>query len=97
MKNIDSKGKGCLIKVRVHPHSSKQKILFSKDSEEITIYLKNPAEKNRANKELLKVLGKLFKGSQVSISSGAKSTLKILEIENIDIQTARNTFLKLTT
>lgn len=71
------------IKVKVVPNSSEQSI--EKISEnEFKIKLKSVPEKNKANKELLKILSKYFKVStnNINISNGFFSRNKIVEIKN---------------
>ncbi|MEK6914656.1 MAG: DUF167 family protein [Nanoarchaeota archaeon] len=69
-----------IINVKVHSNSKKQKIdKLSEDS--YLIYLKKPAEDNKANLELLKLLKKNLK-TEVKIIKGFKSRNKIIEIKN---------------
>ena len=44
------------------------------------VHLKSPAEDNKANIELLKILQKYFKNKEVKIKSGLTSRNKLIEI-----------------
>lgn len=66
------------IKIKVKPNSKKQEII--KIGEEYKVSLKERAENNKANIELIKLLGKYFKG-EVRIIKGLKSKNKIVEIK----------------
>ena len=71
------------IKVKVVPNSSEQSIeKISKN--EFKIKLKSVPEKNKANKELLKLLSEYFKVStnNIKISKGFFSRNKTIEIKN---------------
>ena len=69
-----------LIELHVIPNSKNQKIIL--DNEQLRIYLTSAPRKNKANKELLKILKKKLKLSsdQIRLISGAKSTDKIISI-----------------
>ncbi|MDE1848865.1 MAG: DUF167 domain-containing protein [Nanoarchaeota archaeon] len=67
-----------IINVRVHPDSKKQGI-EKKDENNFIVFLKSPAENNRANAELVNLLHKYFK-KEISIKSGLKSRNKIVEV-----------------
>ena len=67
-----------IIKIKVYPHSGKEEIVKLSD-DSYKVYLKKPAEDNKANIELIKLFSKHFK-SQVSIVKGYKGRDKILEI-----------------
>ena len=64
------------IKVKVKPGSKKQEIIKDKVWR---IKLKEKAEKNKANIELINLLKKRF--NKVKIVNGLKSREKILEVE----------------
>ena len=64
--------------VKVKPNSGKEEIEKISD-EEYQIFLKKPAEKNKANVELCKLLQRYFKKS-VKIKSGFTSRNKIVEV-----------------
>lgn len=67
-----------LIKVKVKPNSKKQEIVkISK--EEYLIYLKKPAQDNKANEELIKLLKKELK-KPARIVKGLTSRTKLIEV-----------------
>lgn len=69
-----------IIKIRVRPNSKKQDIEKIGESE-YKVSLKEKAEDNKANIELLKFLRKQF-GKEAKIIKGLKSKNKIVKIEN---------------
>jgi uncharacterized protein (TIGR00251 family) len=72
---------GILIKVRVKPRSSSFKI--EREENNLVVHCRNPPEKGRANKELIKELSKLF-GHEVFIVSGLSSKEKIVLIKDAE-------------
>ena len=66
------------IKIRVNPKSKKSEVI--KKGEQYIVNVKSPAENNKANIELLKVLKKYF-GKDVEIKSGKTSRRKIVEMK----------------
>jgi len=66
------------LKIKVSPNSKKQEIVKVNDSE-YKVFLKKPAENNKANIELIKLLIKHFK-KKVNIIRGFTSRNKIVEI-----------------
>ncbi|MEK6812201.1 MAG: DUF167 domain-containing protein [Nanoarchaeota archaeon] len=69
------------IKVKVKPNSRKQSV--EKEGETYLVQVKSPAENNKANIEVIKLLEKYFKKS-VKIKSGLTSRNKIVEVENLE-------------
>lgn len=68
-----------IIKIKLHPSSSQEKI--NKISEgEYEIWLKSKPIDNKANIELCKVLKKHFNAKQVNIKSGFTSKIKRVEV-----------------
>lgn len=67
-----------IIKIKVYPHSGREEIIKNSDKE-YKAYLKKPAEDNKANIELLKLLKKYFK-KDINIIKGLKSRNKIVEV-----------------
>ena len=67
-----------IINVKVKPNSGKQEIKKISDNEYI-VCLKKPAEDNKANVELCKLLQKYFK-KPVKIKYGFTSKNKIIEV-----------------
>ncbi|VVB78430.1 putative ACR, YggU family [uncultured archaeon] len=67
-----------ILKVKVYPSSGREEIIKI-SNDEYKVYLKKPAEDNKANIELLKLFKKKFK-KPARISKGLKSRDKIVEI-----------------
>ncbi len=67
-----------IIHIKVYPGSGKEEIIKINNNE-YKVCLKKPAENNKANIELIKLLSKYFK-TQVRIVKGLKSRNKIIEI-----------------
>ena len=66
------------LKIKVHSNSSREEIKkISNDNFEV--WIKEKAEKNKANMELIKLLKRYFKKS-IKIKSGFSSRNKIVEI-----------------
>lgn len=72
-----------ILKIKVKPNSDKQEIIRVSD-DEYAVNLKKPAENNKANIELLKLLKEYFKitAGDIKIIKGLKSRNKIVEIDN---------------
>ena len=70
------------ISVKVKPNSKSEKI--EKTGETYILYVKEPAQEDRANLAVINLLSEHFKvpKSRISISKGKKSRLKIVEILN---------------
>ena len=64
---------GEIIQVKVKPNSSKNQVL--EDNGVYCVHVKSPAEKGKANQELVKVLSKHFK-KKAAIIAGFKSRNK---------------------
>ena len=73
------------VAISVRPRSKETKIW--KDEESLHIKVKAPAQKGKANKEIIKVLSKYLaiSKSSISITSGMKSSHKYLRIECEDL------------
>jgi hypothetical protein len=69
-----------IIKVKLHPNSSQEKIEEKKKDKEYEIWIKEKPIDGKANEELVKVLKKYFK-KQVKITSGFNSRIKRVNIE----------------
>ena len=67
------------INVKVKPNSGREEVKKLNDKE-FLVYLKKPAENNKANVELCKLLQRYFK-RKVRIKSGFTSKNKIVEID----------------
>lgn len=68
-----------IIKVKVKPNSSKREIV--RDGENYVVSLKSPAEDNKANIELIKLLKKYF-DKEIKIKTGKTSRNKLIEVIN---------------
>lgn len=68
-----------LIRVKVIPKSSQNKIID--DESQIVCYVSKPASRNEANKEVIKLLSKLWNvpKSCIVIRRGVKSRIKYIE------------------
>lgn len=71
-----------IVQVKVVPSSRRNKYILDKAGG-LKIYLKNPAERNKANLELIDLLAKELKiaSSRIVILSGATSPQKRLKID----------------
>lgn len=69
-----------IIQVKVHPNSGKEEIIKINENA-YKIYLKKPAENNKANIELIKMLKRYFK-KDTKIIKGLKSRNKIVKIRD---------------
>lgn len=65
------------IKLKAKTNQKETKIISQTDSE-ITLSVKSPPEKNKANLEIIKFLSKQF-GFKIKIVSGLKSKNKIID------------------
>ncbi len=66
------------ISIKIHPNSSREEIKKISD-ENFEVWIKEKAEKNKANMAVIKLLKKYFKKS-VKIKSGFISKNKIVDI-----------------
>ena len=80
MKLVKAK-EGTVISVFVKPKQAKYSIAI--DGDDILIFSTEEPVKGRVNKEILKVLSKLFK-SEVEIISGSTSRQKQILIRNLE-------------
>jgi uncharacterized protein (TIGR00251 family) len=67
-----------IIKIKVYPHSGKEEIIKINE-DNYNVYLKKPAEDNKANIELLKLLKRHF-GVEAKLIKGHTSRNKIVKI-----------------
>lgn len=70
-----------ILKIKVKPNSGKQELIKISENE-YKISLKERAENNKANLELIKLLKKYFKvgAEDIKIIKGMKSKNKIIEV-----------------
>ncbi|MCP3682455.1 MAG: YggU family protein [bacterium] len=62
------------------PNSDKNSVVgYDKEADTYRVNIKAPADKNKANKELVKFLSKTIK-KRVAIASGLKSRLKFIKV-----------------
>ncbi len=70
-----------IIKIKVYPKSKEEKVI---ERDGIwKVYVKSPAEKGKANRDVIEVLSNFFKVSKnkIKIIKGETSREKIVEIE----------------
>ena len=73
--------KGSRFKVIVKPNSRSNEVLgYDLDKKAYRIAIKEPADKGKANKELIRFLSKQL-GKKAFISSGLRSKEKIIQVE----------------
>ncbi len=91
-KLLTESEKGTILHLIVKPNSRKQALLFDPITDTITVCVKSPPEKGKANKELLKFLAKYLEksSSEMQIVTGHTSRDKAILILNTDITTIRN-------
>ena len=84
--------KGTILYLIVKPNSRKQELLYDSLTDTITVCVKSPPDKGKANKELLKFLAKYLEksSSEMQIVKGHTSRDKAILILNADITTIRN-------
>ncbi|NHJ47848.1 MAG: DUF167 domain-containing protein [Asgard group archaeon] len=72
-----------IMKLYVKPNSQTQKIVYDSIDKNLTVFLKSPPDKGKANKELIKFLAKYLdiSSSEISIISGHTSREKILMLD----------------
>lgn len=70
------------LNIKVFPNSGREEIVQVSENE-YKIYLRKPAEDNKANIELVKILTRHFDG-EVKILKGKTSRKKVVEVKNGD-------------
>ncbi len=89
--SIEIRNEEIFLSIKVHPNSSANKIEITEFS--IDIFVKEPADKGKANKSVLKFLSKTYKipSTSLLISRGLKSKNKIIIIkgQNSDLFTEK--------
>lgn len=69
-----------VFKVIIKPNAAKNEIIgFDKDKKAYRVNIKEKAEDNKANKELLRFLSR-YLGKMVKIKSGLRSREKLIEV-----------------
>ena len=81
----------CRITVRVVPRSSRPAVVGFEADGSVKVKVQVPPEDGRANREVCALLaGTLgLAGSAVVLESGARSRIKVLRIEGLDLATVR--------
>lgn len=70
------------IHLKVFPDSKKDSIEPTKKDNYFYVYVKEPAEDNRANRKVLELVKKYVKGKSCRLIKGQLSPKKIVEIED---------------
>jgi uncharacterized protein (TIGR00251 family) len=90
-KNVSRNNKpelDSIISVRIHPRSRKNEILEIMSDGKVKIRLTAPPVGGKANKELIRFLGKVLEtaSSNLEIVSGLTSREKLISVSNMDSQ-----------
>ncbi len=80
-----------LVTVEVRPNKKTQSLSWDVNQKVLTADLTSAPEKGKANKELLKMLKKVFRAEEVSIISGFTSRTKKVKIRTKNFQKILNT------
>jgi len=86
-----------ILNLHVKPNSKQQKISYNPNENELTICIKSPPDKGKANKELIKYLADFLNIStaKITIIKGQTSRDKTLAIEDITVDLIVNKMLEL--
>jgi hypothetical protein len=91
---IHTKGNGCIIDFEINPGCGKLVVPSGYNiwRKRVEGKLTEPAQKGKANDQLIQRLGHIFQinSSSVTIVSGAKTTKKSVHLENVDPKTAED-------
>lgn len=68
------------IKLKVVPYSKEEKVEKLKE-DEFRVWVKEPAENNRANSRVLEIVREIYPGTKVRLVSGHTSPSKIVSID----------------
>jgi len=84
MDSISESENSVVLRLQVKPNSKKQEIVLDSLDKKITIFVKAPPDKGKANKELLKFMAKILEKntSEISIVAGLTSRDKTIIIRN---------------
>ena len=79
--------KGTIVHLVIKPNSRKQELVYDFATNSITIFVKSPPEKGKANRELLKFLAKYFEKStnKIHLIAGKTSRDKTILFINTKI------------
>ena len=75
---MDSK---VILEVYIKPNAKKTQLLWDKDISKFIAFVKSPAQKGKANKEVLFLIKEYFKAEEVNLLKGITSKTKTFEIE----------------
>jgi uncharacterized protein (TIGR00251 family) len=84
---LSQKDNKVILKLHVKPNSKQQKFSYDPIEEKLTIFVKSPPDKGKANKELIKYIANILdlSSSKITLISGQTSRDKILAIEESTI------------
>ena len=90
---ISEKTDFLLITLNVHPSSTQKKILITEHA--FDIYVKEPPDKGKANKAVIKFLSKYFdiSSSSFSIVKGHKSKIKVISVTDDKMEGVKKTII----
>ncbi|MHA1303653.1 MAG: DUF167 domain-containing protein [Candidatus Heimdallarchaeaceae archaeon] len=85
--SLSFKNNSTFIEIFVRPRSPRLKIIL--EDEAIIIHVTKPADKGKANREIISFFSKLLNisSSSVAIVSGLKNQNKVLQITSLDTKT----------
>jgi len=85
-----------VLQLKVKPNSKKQEIAVDSIDKKITIFVKAPPDKGKANKELLKFMAKILEKttSDISIVAGQTSRDKTIIVRNDSKQNVERKILE---
>jgi len=72
-----------IVKIFAKPSSKiPSKMEWDKNLNQYVVYVKSPASKGKANKEILKIARKYFLAEAITMINGFKSKIKQISVEN---------------
>lgn len=88
--------RGTILHLLLKPNSRKQALEFDLASKTVTIHVKSPPEKGKANRELLKFLAKYFEkpANEIELIAGHTSRDKAVFFHNTNKNTIRTKLKK---
>ena len=92
---LEQTDSGVLIKVFVKPNQKKQTLFFSSTDAFLTIHIRAPPNKGKANKEVLKLLAKTLDiaTGAITLRSGSTSRNKIFLVTSLSKEQILERFL----
>ncbi|MHA2362632.1 MAG: DUF167 domain-containing protein [Candidatus Hodarchaeales archaeon] len=82
MTEDNQKFQNYIIQIYTKPKSKVAKVKWDETLKQYVISTTNPATKDKANREILKLVKKFFQANKVTIISGSKSSIKRLIISH---------------